>query len=446
LFLRLLFIRHIPSLKNVMAANPTSAGDVSSSIPERKVAFAALHHPEYRKYFFVIMLSQMGDNIEHVISYWLLYQKFHSPVLAGFAVISHWTPFLFFAVYFGALADRHDCRRVIQAGQLLYASVSLTWAILFLTDTIQVWHACALLVIHGMAGVVGSPGSQLIIHDIVGREYLQSAVRLNSTGRNIAVLFGPAVGGATMLMFGPPTGLFINVLMFIPTIIYMFIIPYTGHGRDETGSARPARASLRSAIELLRETAASPTILSMILLGGATSLLVGNAFQAQMPEFAHDFGHDKQDWAYSILLGASAGGAAIGGLLLEGTGLLKANPRNAAICSILWCVAIIGFAASSNYYLSVALLFCAGLLNLAFLSMAQTLVQLQAPTQLRGRLIGLFNTSNNGLRAFSGVTVGVVGGLIGVHWSLALSSMILLAVTIALFALVIPGRGAEEAS
>jgi MFS family permease len=84
-------------------------------------------------------------------------------------------------------------------------------------------------------------------------------------------------------------------------------------------------------------------------------------------------------------------------------------------------------------------------LNLAFLSMAQTLVQLQAPAPLRGRLIGLFNTSNNGLRAFSGVTVGVVGGLIGVHWSLALSAMILLAVTVALFALVIPGRLQEEA-
>ena len=73
--------------------------------------------------------------------------------------------------------------------------------------------------------------------------------------------------------------------------------------------------------------------------------------------------------------------------------------------------------------------------------MAQTLVQLQAPTQLRGRLIGLFNMSNNGLQAFSGVTVGVIGGLIGIHWSLAISAMILLAVTIALFALVIPGCG-----
>jgi hypothetical protein len=48
------------------------------------------------------MLSQMGVNIEHVISYWLLFQKFHSSVPGGFAVISHWTPFLYFAVYFDA--------------------------------------------------------------------------------------------------------------------------------------------------------------------------------------------------------------------------------------------------------------------------------------------------------------------------------------------------------
>ena len=194
----------------------------------------------------------------------------------------------------------------------------------------------------------------------------------------------------------------------------------------------------------MRETSANPTILSMILLGGATSLLVGNAFQAQMPEFAHDLGHERQDTAYTVLLAASAAGAVVGGLLLEGKGWLRANARNAAICSILWCVVIVAFAVSTSYPLSVVLLFCAGFLNLAFLSMAQTLVQLQAPARLRGRLIGLFNTSNNGLKAFSGVTVGVVGGLIGIHWSLALSAMILLAVTVALFALVIPGRGAER--
>src|SRR5947207_13950129 len=167
----------------------------------------------------------------------------------------------------------------------------------------------------------------------------------------------------------------------------------------------------------------------MVLLGGATSFLVGNAFQAQMPEFAHDFGHDKQDLSYSMLLGANAAGAVIGGLLLEGRGWLQANARNAAICSMLWCCAIAGFASTNRYPLAIALLFFAGLLNLAFLSMAQTLVQLMAPPQLRGRLIGFFNMSKNGRKAFSAVTVGVFGGWTGVQSSWASSAMIFLRVT-----------------
>ena len=103
-----------------------------------------------------------------------------------------------------------------------------------------------------------------------------------------------------------------------------------------------------------------------------------------------------------------------------------------------------GFAFSNSYPLSLALLFFAGALNLAFYSIAQTIVQLEAPRDLRGRLIGLFSMSAFGLRAFSGFTVGVVGGLIGIHWSLALSSMLLLAVTIALCAFAAPSRRGEE--
>src|SRR5213592_3045424 len=114
-----------------MAAKPISYSSIDSALnPERKVAFAALHHRDYRRYFFVIMLSQMGDNIEHVISYWLLYQKFHSPVLAGFADINHWTPFLLLSVYFGSIADHYNCRKVVQCAQILFMSVSAVWAIL----------------------------------------------------------------------------------------------------------------------------------------------------------------------------------------------------------------------------------------------------------------------------------------------------------------------------
>jgi MFS family permease len=422
---------------NPNASKPRDSG--------QKIAFVALHHKDFRAYFVATMLAMMADNIEHVISYWLLYEKFKSPVLAGFAVLSHWTPFLLFAVYFGALADRFDCRKVIQVAQLMYMGVSAAWAVLFYTDTIQVWHACVLLVIHGMAGVLWGPGSQLLIHDIVGTEQLQSAVRLNSTSRQLGILFGPAVGGGLMLLLSPAMGLVVNTLIYLPLTVWLLTVPYTGHSRE---GAAPARRALgwRDAFEVVRQVSGNRPIITMVVLAGCVSFFVGTAFQATMPEFAHDLGTEKADFAYSALLAANAAGAVIGGFLLEGRGWLPPRVQTAMISAILWCVVITGFALSTSYSLSLALLFMAGMLNLTFSSMGQTIVQMLSTPQLRGRLIGLFAMASMGLKAFSGLTVGVLGGLIGVHWSLAASAMALLAVTVLLFALAIPGRRQGEFS
>ncbi|MGE5059987.1 MAG: MFS transporter [Betaproteobacteria bacterium] len=422
--------------------NPTRSQN--SPITTQKVAFAALQHRHFRGFFFSTMLAMMADNIEHVISYWVLFQKFQSPVLAGFAVISHWTPFLFLSVYFGGLADRHDCRRLIQIAQVMYMFVSAAWAFFFFTGTIEVWHACVLLVIHGVAGVFWTPAEQLIIHDIVGPEDLPSAVRLNATSRQLGILFGPAVGGGLLLWLGPSAGLVVNALIYLPFTIWLAIVPYTGHTRE---GAVPRRAlHWRDAFDIMREIADNRPIVTMIVLGGAASLFVGNAFQANMPEFAHDLGTDKADFAYSALLAANAAGSVFGGFVLDGKGWLPPSAKSAIACAILWCLTMTAFAFSKSYPLSLCLLFVAGALNLSFYSIAQTIVQLEAPLALRGRLIGLFSMSAYGLRAFSGFTVGVVGGLIGIHWSLALSSMILLAVTMALLTFASHRQRAEELS
>ena len=408
----------------------------------KNVAFAALKHAGFGWFFVTTMLAMMADNIEHVISYWMLFQKFQSPVLAGFAVVSHWTPFLLLSVYFGGLADRYDCRKLIQIAQLMYMVVSVAWAVLFFTDTIEVWHACVLLVIHGIAGVFWTPAEQLIIHDLVGSDDLPSAVRLNATSRQLGILFGPAVGGGLMLWLGAPAGLFINALIYLPLTIWLMLVLYTGHMREGMSVRRALR--WRDAFDVMRDIADNRPILTMIVLGGAASLFVGNAFQANMPEFAHDLGTEKTDFAYSALLAANAGGSVFGGFVLDGKAWLPPTAKSAISCAILWCVTMTAFAFSNSYPLSLVLLFIAGALNLSFYSIAQTIVQLEAPVNLRGRLIGLFSMSAYGLRAFSGITVGVVGGLIGVHWSLALSSMILLAVTIALFGFASQGRTAED--
>ena len=391
-------------------------------IPAPATRFGALQQRDFRRYFVLVLLSATADNIEHVISYWVIFQAFHSPTLAGFAVISHWVPFLLFSVHAGALADRYDCRKLIQISQGLFALASLAWALLFLTGTLRIWHATALLLIHGAAGVIGLPASQLMVYDIVGPERLPSAIRLNATARYLAILLGPAVGGGLMLLLGPGQGLLANILIYAPFTLFLMRTPYTGHLRDTEGRRRTPRVGLAEIRRLLGVARSDPRLITMIALGGTTSFLVGNAFQAQMPEYAHHLGGDEAGTWYSVLLAANAVGAIIGAVLLESAPFVRVSTRTAIACAAVWGVLMALFPAAPGYPAAVVLLVLAGVFNIAFTSMAQTIIQLLAPPQLRGSMVGLFNTSILGLRAGSGVTVGVLGAVIGVQWSLTLSS------------------------
>jgi MFS family permease len=392
-------------------------------------SFLALRQPVFRAYFFGAATAMMADSIEHVISYWIMFEKFRSPALAGFAVISHWVPFLLFSLWSGALADRYDPRRLIQIGMLVFMAVSLAWGVLFITDTLEMWHAVVLLVLHGLAGVLWNPAAQLFIHDIVEDKELHSAIRLTATARWLGLLLGPAIGGLILILMGPAWGILFNALIYLPFIVWLWKAPYQRKGI-------PAERKVRALAEVVatwRAVAGNRVITSMTILAGGASLIVGNAYQAQMPEFAHDLGHSDGGMGYSALLAADAAGALVAGLALESRGLLPANPRSAFLLAMLWCLAIGAFAMATNYPLALALLFVAGFLELSFFAMAQTLVQVNAPAEVRGRVIGLFAMSALGARAFSGVTVGLGGAWIGIHWSLALSAALLLILATAYF-------------
>ena len=153
--------------------------------------FAALRIRDYRRYFLLGLLSQTADNIEHVISYWVIFQKFDSPTLGGFAVISHWVPFLLFSFYMGALADRYDCRKLIQISQGMFMLASLGWGA-------ALPHRHAASVARGghpararRGRRLSTPASQLMMHDMVGGTDLPSAIRINASSRNLAILLGP---------------------------------------------------------------------------------------------------------------------------------------------------------------------------------------------------------------------------------------------------------------
>ena len=392
-------------------------------------AFAALEVPGFRAFLVTFMLTMMADNVEHVISYWLVFQKFHSAALGGFAVVSHWLPYLLFSVAVGGLNDHFDSRRLIQIGGAMFMCVSLGWGYFFLSGTLQMWNAMVLLVLHGCAGVFWITSSQMLLYDMVGSAQLQSAVRLNATVRYLGMLAGPGVGSLIMLTLGPVRGIFLNAAFYLPLLLWLISAPYGRHFLGMNSGPKRAVRGLADIVQTARDIRGVPAIGAMVVLAGAASFFVGNSYQAQMPGFAHDLGHGDPGVAYSSLLAADAAGALLGGFVLESRGsLLRMHSRSALKLSLCWGAALFGFALVRGYWLALPLLFLAGFFELSFSSMAQALVQLHAPEALRGRVLGLFGMASAGLRTFSGLTVGLAGSVTSIHTSLAASAAVFLLV------------------
>jgi MFS family permease len=108
--------------------------------------------------------------------------------------------------------------------------------------------------------------------------------------------------------------------------------------------------------------------------------------------------------------------------------------KSAIVLAIVWATALGAFALTRTYAIALMLLFAAGFCELSFSSMNQTIVQMTAPENIRGRVLGLFNMSSAGLRVFSGITVGLLGSLITIHASLATAAVAFVLTALALYA------------
>jgi MFS family permease len=386
---------------------PAHVPEPAAPAPVRR--FAALRDRDCGPYLVGGMLSMMADNVEHVITYWVLWQRFHSPALTGFQVISHWMPFLLLSVWFGGLADRHDCRRVVQAAQLLFAAVSIAWGVLFLTDSLSVPAACVLLVLHGTAGSLWRPAEQMMLQDFVGPDVLPSAVRLNSTFQGLGILLGPVVGSALLVGLGPETGILVNALIYLPLTLFLLRTRFTGHTRSGPVARERigALGALRSAGQVMR----NPEIAGAIVVAGLTSL----------------FGTGTSDTAYGVLLFANGLGGVVGGIVLEATGWVRPNLAAAVVSTFLFGVSIAAFALSGSLGLAVVVLVVGGVANLVSVSVTQTIVQLEADPAERGRTIGVYSMASGGLKVGSGFTVGLLGAVVGVHVSVVVSGLALAA-------------------
>jgi MFS family permease len=257
-----------------------------------------------------------------------------------------------------------------------------------------------------------------------------------ATGLTLGQLVGPAIGALLLSTVGPTIGIFLNVLMYLPFMTYLFITPMTGHVRD---AGRRAAAHWSDIVGVLRDVPRYPSILVVMILQGGVALFIGAALMPLLPDFGGRLG--VPDGAgYAVLISSMAAGAVVSGITLEAIGRIRTSTRLAISTATVFAVAILVFALSRSYALSIVALFLAGAANLITASTSQTIVQVTAPPERRGRFVGAAGMTSNGFQAGSGILMGVLAGVLGVSAGVAIGASGILVVAVALMVVVLVRR------
>ncbi len=387
-----------------------------------RLHFAALSVPTFRKYWIASWISGTGDGMENVIRNLLILQLVGRDAAVfwlGMMVFAHWVPFTVFSLYGGTLADRYDNRKIQIVTQLLLMVAAVGTAVATLGGLVTVWWLFGMLLLHGFAGAIGNPAQQTLIHAIVGRERLLSAVSLNSTARQFSQVVGPAVAGFVYLAFGPGWGFLVNALTFLPLLI---VLTFLRVPRLHNWSPQPVIESLREGIDFLRRR---PRLAALISVEILPVVFLGHTFMSLVPVFAIGV-LGVGELGYTALLVASGFGAVAAAVYL-------AYRRPAAQVGLfilgaaaVEIAAILAFALSRDPAFSLGLMFLIGAAAVLTQALTNTTLQLSAPDRLRGRVMGAYSFGTQGLRVVNGPLLGGAAVLLGAPVAVAAAASVVL--------------------
>lgn len=358
--------------------------------------FAVLKVRNFRYYWGATIFSVIGEHIENVIRNWLIWDLTHSRYWLQVMVTMHWIPHAIFALPAGSIADRVNRQRVIFWSEIW---LMVAAAGMFLTTNqgvMSVYWMSALLILHSTAGSISNPCRQLFVHDMVGREHLLSGVALTSSLRFATMSIGKPIGGLILLTLGAGFGFFVNALAFIPLILALLTAIRVTQ-REEL----KRRHVFEEFKQGLKHIAKERSILAIICIATAPAIFIGSGFDPFMVIYADSvFGMGAEGYTYFIT--AVGLGALVGVVALGRIGNVRWKGQMLFIGVFGFCISMVGFAISQSFALSLVFLFLFGLFQVLHNSSATTMLLEKVPSEMRGRVMGIFNFGRLGLRVVNG--------------------------------------------
>lgn len=360
---------------------------------------------DFRLYFAATFAATLANQVLSVAVAWQIYDLVRTPMALGYVGLIQFVPMATFVFTAGDLADRSDRRQILTASYLIQTLGAGLLLGLTLAKPGAIWPFYAVLALFGTARAFGQPAGQSFLPSLVLDEQFPEAVAWTSSARQIAVVIGPALGGAIYLL-GAAAAYAFCVVSFMSVTFAISMLHSRGAVTPlETGTSTLAR--LTAGIRYVRTR---PIILGAIsldlfavLLGGATALL---------PIYARDILHSGPT-GLGMLRSAPALGAAATGLMLGRVPLERNTGRVMFACVGLFGLATIVFGLSRGLALSLSALAVLGAADMVSVYIRSTLIQLATPDAMRGRVSAvnsLFIGASNELGEFeSGFTAAWFG-------------------------------------
>ncbi len=365
----------------------------------RRVA-AALTYRDFRLLWFGALTSSIGTWMQKVAQAWLLVTMTGSAsaFFLGLDAFLGELPILLFTIIGGVVADRHNRRHLLLVSQCVQMTAAFTLALLVYTNVVQVWHILTLSVITGFAQAFGGPAYQSLIPSLVAKDHLPNAIALNSIQFNLARVIGPLIAGAALAQFGMVACFGLNGISFLFVIAALLAL-HVAYLRPANGERM--RDQLKSGLRYVQR---QPQLITLMLLGFIAAFL-GIPLLTFLPVIAKDV-FQQDVGLYARLMTFSGMGAVLGALVVAWIGRHRHMGRMLLLVQIAFGLAMFAFSYSRVVWLSAALLFVAGAMLVMCFSLATSLVQLLAPTEMRGRVVSIYMVAFRGGSPLGGLVSG----------------------------------------
>jgi MFS transporter, DHA1 family, staphyloferrin A biosynthesis exporter len=393
--------------------------------------FSSLKVRDFRYLWSGTLASSFAMNIQFVARGWLVFEMTRSAFMLSWVMLAFALPQVLFALLGGALADRVHKKTLMITAQSFNFVAALVMAYIIFTEKVTFWHFIALGLFNGTVLALSMPSRQSIIPEIVGRSQLMNAISLNSASMNLSRILGPVIGGGLIALFfvegeipyhGVGIVYLLIAVLYLTAAVTVSFVDITGKSQriNDNGMLK----DIAEGVSYIRNT---PVMYGLVIMG-TLPMMFGMPLQQLMPAFNSAVleGGPRDLGLLQTALGV---GAIVGTLTLARMGDMGRKGRLLFVGCLMWGAAILLFTLAPSLSVALALGGFASIFSSSLMALNRTMMQLQAPDHLRGRVMSVDQMAH-GFMPLGIVPIGLLADHIGVQHGLQVSAGMLVLTTL----------------